>query len=65
MLDKMKEKSQEALAKGVIVTLIDKPTPEQLGAFKKPTTLADYFAIEHQRNKKGYSLDDTIVEEDK
>ncbi|PSV47322.1 hypothetical protein [Photobacterium indicum] len=65
ILDKMKKKSQEALAKGIIVTLIDKPTPEQLGAFKKPTTLADYFAIEHQRNKKGYSLDDTVVEEDK
>lgn len=53
MLGRMKIKSAEALSKGIVVSLIDSPTAEQLAVNKRPTTLADMFSIEQIRLEKG------------
>ncbi|WP_305812319.1 hypothetical protein [Photobacterium leiognathi] len=52
-LEYMKIKSKEALAKGVVVSLIDSPTKKQLAVDKRPTTLADIFSNEQIRIEKG------------
>ncbi|WP_305841859.1 hypothetical protein [Photobacterium leiognathi] len=56
--DKMKSKSQEALAKGHLISLIENPTPEQFGEFRQPKTLADFFAIELRRMEKAKAQKD-------
>ncbi|MEZ9464968.1 hypothetical protein AB4178_25140 [Vibrio splendidus] len=53
VLEHMKIKSMEALSKGVVVSLIESPTKEQLAVNKRPTTLTDMFSIEQIRIEKG------------
>ncbi|WP_135384358.1 hypothetical protein [Vibrio tasmaniensis] len=53
VLERMKIRSSEALSKGVVVSLIESPTKEQLAVNKRPTTLADMFSIEQTRIEKG------------
>ncbi|HCG8756103.1 hypothetical protein NOK65_24315 [Vibrio parahaemolyticus] len=53
VLERMKIRSMEALSKGIVVSLIESPTKEQLAVNKRPTTLADMFSIEQIRIEKG------------
>ncbi|CEO40760.1 hypothetical protein [Photobacterium kishitanii] len=52
VLERMKIKSAEALSKGIVVSLIESPTAEQLAVNQRPTTLADMFSIDHIRLEK-------------
>lgn len=52
VLERMKIKSAEALSKGIVVSLIESSTAEQLAINKRPTTLADMFSIDHIRLEK-------------
>lgn len=53
VLEYMKIKSIDSLSKGVVVSLLESPTQNQLVVNKQPTTIADMFSIEQIRIEQG------------